>query len=161
MGPKQDIWTDPMVVQWSQHLLDSYRRWRGQDLIPRSGAAEEQAQALFLAPVVVVSHGVERDPVLNYGNRMALDLWEMTWAQLVATPSRLTAEAGNREERARMLARVTVHGFVDDYGGVRVSGTGRRFLVDRAIVWNIVDDTGRRIGQAASFATWTYLDVDA
>ena len=48
-----------------------------------------QAHALFQSPFAVVSHGMEEDPLLNYGNQVALELWELTWEQLVKTPSRL------------------------------------------------------------------------
>ena len=102
-------------------------------------------------------HADSEDPVLNYGNRQALDLWEMDWAEFTATPSRLTAEPVNRGERADMLRRVASHGFVTDYRGVRISRTGRRFLVERATVWNVVDEGGRKRGQAASFSEWTPL----
>ena len=108
---------------------------------------------------MVVSHLDSDDPILNYGNRQALDLWEMTWEEFTATPSRLTAEPVNRDERARMLRQVTARGFVDDYRGVRISRTGRRFLVERATVWNVVDGDGNRRGQAAAFSRWTPLSL--
>ena len=73
---------------------------------------------------MLVSHGTEADPVLNYGNDAAQALWEMSWAELTRTPSRLTAEAPNREERARLLEAVTRQGFIDDYSGVRILKTG-------------------------------------
>lgn len=62
-----------------------------------------QAQALFDAPRVVVSHQTQADPVLCYGNRKALALWEMDLATLTSTPSRLTAEPVERAERQRLL----------------------------------------------------------
>lgn len=153
-----DRWADPAVVAWSRLLLDSFRRWLGRDLIARAGTAEEQARVLFFAPVVVVSHGTEADPILNYGNRAALDLWETTWEELTRTPSRLTAEPMNRAERQRMLEQAATRGYIDDYRGVRISTSGRRFLVEDAVVWNLVDDGGARRGQAATFSRWTLLD---
>jgi len=105
----------------------------------------------------VVSHGIETDPILNYGNRMALDLWEMAWEQLVETPSRLTAEPINRAEREWMLEQARARGYIDTYRGVRISGTGRRFLVENALVWNVLDSRGQRIGQAATFSQWAWL----
>jgi hypothetical protein len=72
-------------------------------------------------------------------------------------PSRLTAEAPEREERARLLERTARDGFVDDYRGVRITSTGRRFLIERAIVWNLTDAEGRRVGQAATFGEWTFI----
>ena len=126
-------------------------------MLDRSGSIEEQAEAVFAAPVVVVSHGTEADPIVNYGNQAALDLWEMTWDRLIGMPSRQTAEPVNQEERARMLRLVEQQGHYDRYRGVRVSSTGRRFLVEEAIVWNVIDEQSRRIGQAATFSRWTRL----
>ena len=140
-----------------QVLLDSFARLLGRQLVSRAGTAEEQAERLFAAPFVVVSHGTEADPVLNYGNRAALALWEMDSATLRRTPSRLTAEPMHRDERARLLERTRRDGFVDDYRGVRISRTGRRFMIERAVVWNLVDSTGGHYGQAATFAEWTPL----
>jgi hypothetical protein len=148
---------DPAVAEWTQRLLDSYRHWTGRDLIERQGDAEFHARVLFESPMVVVSHGTEADPILNYGNRTALDLWEMTWEQLTKTPSRLTAEPVNRAERERMLEQARLRGFIDTYRGVRVSGTGRRFLVNNAVIWNVLDERRERIGQAATFSRWTWI----
>jgi hypothetical protein len=145
------------MVTWSQLLLDSFRRWTGRDLLVRTGTPEVQAEALFAAPFVVVSHGTEADPLLNYGNQRALDLWELSWAQLTSTPSRLTAEPMNRSERARMLAVAEEQGYFAGYRGIRISSTGKRFLVEDATVWNVVDGQGIRVGQAATFAHWTLL----
>ena len=150
-------WMDPPVLQWIQQLLDSYRHWIGRELIQRHGVPEFQARALFESPIVVVSHGTESDPILNYGNQTALDLWEMTWEQLIKTPSRLTAEPVNRAEREWMLEQARSRGFIDTYRGVRISGTGRRFLVENALIWNVLNGRNERTGQAATFSRWTWL----
>ena len=112
---------------------------------------------LFEAPFVVVSHGVQADPILNYGNAAALKLWEMSWEELIQTPSRLTAEPVSQDERARLLAQVAQNGFIDDYQGVRISKSGRRFRIEKAIVWNLIDEAGRYAGQAAMFENWVYI----
>ena len=144
-------------VAWVQRLLDSHAMWLKQELIDRGGSIEAQSERLFLAPFVVASHLDSADPVFNYGNRQALDLWETTWEEFTATPSRLTAEPTLRGERARMLQQVTAQGFVDDYRGVRISRTGRRFLVQHATVWNVLDEGGTKLGQAVAFSDWTPL----
>jgi len=144
-------------VHHVQILLDSFARRLGRELVSREGSPAEQAERLWGAPFVVVSHGTEPDPVLNYGNANALALWEMTWDELTQTPSRLTAEPVHRDERARLLARTREHGFVDDYSGIRISKTGRRFRIERAIVWNLIDAAGQLHGQAATFDRWTPL----
>jgi len=148
---------DPASIARVELLLDSFARLLGRELVSREGSPAEQAARLFQAPFVVVSHGTEADPVLAYGNARALDLWELTWEELIRTPSRLTAEPVHRDERARLLARTRAHGFVDDYSGIRISKTGRRFRIERAIVWNLVDAAGVHRGQAATFDRWTPL----
>ena len=58
-------------------LLHSYRRWTGTRLLSVSILPEKMLREVFEAPLVIVSHGTEADPILNYGNRLALELWEM------------------------------------------------------------------------------------
>jgi len=148
-------WGEPRTVAWSQLLLDSYRYWIGKELIERVGDARAQAQRLFEAPCVVVSHGVGLDPILNYGNQVALDLWEVSWEQFTAIPSRLTAEPDNRAERERMLAQARDEGYFEGYKGVRISSTGRRFMVEQATIWTVVGLDRNPRGQAATFSLWS------
>ena len=150
--------SEPATIAHVQLLLDSFARRLGRELVSREGSAGEQAARLCYASFVVVSHGTEADPVLNYGNAAAIALWEMTWEELTQTPSRLTAEPVHRDERARLLARTREHGFVDDYSGIRISKTGRRFRIEQAIVWNLGDAAGEHRGQAATFDRWTPLE---
>lgn len=150
-------WETEFVVAHTEILLRSHRQFTGRDLIMGVDDARAQARLLHEAPFVVVSHGTEADPVLNYGNATALDLWQMSWEELTRTPSRFTAEAPERDERARLLATVTANGFIDDYSGVRISKSGRRFRIARATVWNLVDVAGKPYGQAATFREWTWL----
>jgi len=151
-------WQKECVIAHSVMLAASHRRFTGREWLPGAADPQAVARALFDAPFVVVSHGTEADPVLNYGNAAALALWEMTWEELTRTPSRLTAEAPERAERARLLAAVSAHGFIDDYSGVRISRAGRRFRIAHATVWNLVDASGRPCGQAATFRRWEFLD---
>ncbi len=153
----EDIWGRPWVIEWTQYLLDSYVRLVKKELIPQEGTLLDQVERLFTSPIVVASHGLEEDPILNYGNQAALDLWEMDWEQFTHTPSRLTAEPLNRQERARMLEKARTHGYISDYRGIRISLSGKRFLVERATVWNIHKPDGTPLGQAATFSDWTYL----
>ncbi len=150
-------WNEPRVVEWSQLLLDSYRHWIGNDLFERRPNAEQQARTLFEASYVVVSHGVGEDPILNYGNQTALDLWELSWDRFIKTPSRLTAEPDDRAERERMLTQARTDGYYDGYRGIRISSTGRRFCVEQARIWTVIDSAGRPIGQAATFSQWSHL----
>lgn len=146
--------------RWIAHsaaLLDSYRNLTGRDLTPRGGGAAEEAERLLAAPFVVVSHGSETDPILNYGNRVAMTLWEMTPLELISTPSRLTAESTHREAREKLLRQTARDGFVTGYEGVRITATGRRFRISNVTIWNVADPSGCATGQAATFARWTFL----
>lgn len=138
-------------------LLASYRRWTGEELIDPAATPAERARALWQAPFVVLSHGLEEDPIFNYGNRTALRLFEYGWEAFTALPSRYSAEPANREERARVLEEVRRQGYSRGYRGVRISRDGRRFRIDRAVVWNLVDGAGAFRGQAATFPDWEEL----
>jgi hypothetical protein len=128
-------------------LCTSFRRWTGRDLV----AGPDAARALWEAPFPVVSHGTQADPIFNYGNRAALARFGYTWAEFTLLPSRLSAEPVKRDERARLLAEVTAHGFIANYAGWRIAKNGERFLIQQGIVWNVVDAAGAYLGQAAKF----------
>jgi len=153
----EEPWQQFGGVEQTQILLDSYRHWLGEDLLPRLGTAEEQAKALYNASFVVVSHGVGEDPLLNYANHAALELWEMDAGTLRKTPSRLTAEPGLQEERARFMEQTARLGFARGYTGIRISRSGKRFRMIDATVWNLLDSRGIYVGQAATFARWEWL----
>ncbi len=157
-----DVWRDDAWVSQAQILLDSYAHWLRDELLPRSGDPVEDARRLFHADRIVVSHGTEFNPLLNYGNLAALELWEMDVATFTSTPSRQTTEPGHRDERERLLQRTARRGYVDDYQGIRISKSGRRFKIDRALVWNLLDFSGEvpiGCGQAATFSEWKMLDI--
>jgi hypothetical protein len=153
----ENIWQRDSIIAHCAILSRSFRKFTGRDLLPGLFNPLGLSRNLFAAPFVLVSHGTEADPILNYGNAAALRLWEMTWDELTRTPSRLTAEAPLREERARLLAAVTERGFIDDYAGVRISKSGRQFRIARATVWNLVTERGEPCGQAAMFDQWEFL----
>ncbi len=157
-GDGGPTWAEPAWVDRTQALLDAYAHWRGQELLPRAGDPLADSRALFEAPFVVVAHGTEADPILNYANRAALSLWETDLRTLLRTPSRLTAEPVHREERARLLERTRTDGYVDDYRGIRISLRGSRFLIERATFWNLMAPDGQQAGQAATFREWQPLD---
>ena len=150
--------TENWIAQ-TRMLLDSFQQATGHALMTRSGDAAEEAERLFAAPFVVVAHGPEADPILNYANRAGLLLWEMPAVDFIRTPSRLTAEPTLRAAREKLLAETTRKGFVSGYEGVRISASGKRFLIQDVTIWNVVDAGGAAAGQAATFADWRFLDA--
>ncbi len=135
-------------------LTQSHQRLTGRALV---AATRDLRDTLWNAASVIVAHGTEADPVFFYGNRRALEVFEMDWASFVNLPSRLSAEPLLRDERARLLERVTRDGCITDYAGIRISATGRRFRIEQAVVWNLIDDRGVCHGQAAAFDRWLPL----
>jgi len=135
-------------------LRASYHHWTGRDLLPEALDDQQAITALDLADFAVISHGTQPDPVFNYGNQTALALFEMSWDELTALPSRLSAEPLVQAERDRLMQRVTDQGYIDDYTGIRISKHGQRFTIRNATVWNLLDENGHYQGQAALLREW-------
>ena len=143
---------DAALLNRLQLLADSFLRLTGRPLVD-----DVSPECLWAAPRVIVAHGTGADPVFFYGNRCALDVFEMDFPSFIRLPSRYSAEPLNREARARLLERVARDGYIDDYAGVRISAQGRRFRIEAATVWNLLDAAGAIHGQAATFERWTPL----
>jgi len=135
-------------------IAESFARLLGRELVADGGDLVAQ---LWAAPLVVVAHGTGDDPQFFFGNRAALARFECPAAQFIGMPSRFSAEAPDRAERQALLDRVTRDGFIDDYAGVRISAKGRRFRIEQAAVWNLIDQAGAVHGQAAAFDRWSEL----
>ena len=138
-------------------LQDSYRRLMSKEIGNLELSGKDLAKAIFEAPFVVLSHDACPDPIFTYANLTAQTLFEMDWSEFTALPSRRSAELPNQEERANLLATVTRQGYIENYAGVRISKTGRRFMVQEATVWNLIDEQKKYHGQAAMFSHWQYL----
>jgi hypothetical protein len=152
--------TDRITLPPVALIARSHLRLTGQPLLDglQAGSSDTTIEAAMHATAtVIVAHGTEPDPVFFYGNPAALRLFEANQPVFTAMPSRLSAEPMLRAEREHLLARVRSHGYIDDYSGVRVSTTGRRFRIERATVWNLVDEDGTIKGQAAKFSQWVGL----
>lgn len=139
---------------YARLLINSHLQLVGSPLTPPSLSPGDAAHALYHADFALLSHHGGPDPVFTYGNLTAQRLFEMDWPTLTALPSRLSAESPHQAERAGLLARVHRDGFIQDYNGIRISSSGRRFHIQQATVWNIVDDAGNLAGQAAAFSQW-------
>ncbi len=144
--------SDVVPVERLRLIVESYRWLTGKFLIDEvPGDSEALRRALWEAPRAIVAHGTEADPVFFYGNRLALQLFEMSFDEFARLPSRFSAEPLAREERARLLEKVAQQGYVDGYSGMRIARSGRRFMISDGTVWNLVDEAGVRHGQAAVF----------
>ncbi|MEJ2035854.1 MAG: MEKHLA domain-containing protein [Maritimibacter sp.] len=133
-------------------IMESFARLLGRPLL-----ADADAKALYHADLIVLSHDGADDPVLTYGNLAAQRLWEMSWEALTALPSRLTAEPTEQALRDAMFAQMREKGFIEDYAGIRISATGKRFEIRNAVIWPLLDEDGGKHGEAACFADYAFL----
>ena len=144
--------TSPAEPDFFALLASSYARVVGRPLV---AAGQDAAWLHNDAPFAVLAHNTAPDPVFVYANRTAQGCFEYGWDEFITLPSRLSAEAPNREERQLLLDAVTRDGFISDYRGKRIAGSGRRFWIEGGTVWQLIDEAGTPRGQAALFTSWT------
>ena len=149
--------TNDYLIDHIRLLSDSLAHWSGCGLMDDEADPIIAARRLYFAPFALLSHGIEADPIINYANHTAQQLFEMQWHEITTLPSRLSAEAVVQQERNALLKRVTDHGYIDDYSGVRIAKSGSRFQIEDATVWNLQDASGNYCGQAAMFSIWHRL----
>ncbi|KGM30960.1 MEKHLA domain-containing protein [Inquilinus limosus MP06] len=137
-------------------LSGSHARLVGTPLLPEdAGDDADRAQWLYeSAPFCVLAHNTDADPRFVYANKAAQARFEYGWDEFITLPSRLSAEAPDRAERQRLLDTVTRDGFIADYRGIRIAKSGRRFRIEKAVVWQLIDEAGTLHGQAAAFGEW-------
>lgn len=138
-------------------MEDSFERSVGRRLTPEGRGAEWLYDQ---SPAVVLAHNTAADPRFIYANRAAQACFEYSWEEFITLPSRLSAEAPDRAERDRLLNTVAANGFIADYRGLRIAKSGRRFYIENAIVWDLLDRSGCRRGQAATFDSWQDVQAD-
>lgn len=131
-------------------LLNSYARVVGH---PLAASTDE----LWHTPAAIVAHGTEDDPLFCYANACALTLFKMRADKFVGMPSRQSAEPEHRDERAAMLAKLEAEDAVTGYSGVRIAADGSRFRINDAVIWNVRDEQGELVGQAAWFEDMDFL----
>lgn len=120
-------------------------------MFKRCRTPQEDYNYLNTCNFVLVAHDGKADPVFNYANQHALNLWEMSWEEFTNLPSRKSAEEDLRSDRAKMLKEAEEKGYFSNYSGVRISKTGKRFRIKNATVFNVYNDNDEKIGQAAYF----------
>jgi PAS domain S-box-containing protein len=130
-------------------LAGSYERLLGRPLLPQAMPVPEAMEWLYeQAPFAVLAHNTDPDPVFIYGNKAAQQRFGYSWDEITRLPSRLSAEAPNREERQQFLERVQRLGYEAGYKGVRVTRSGERFMIEEATLWQLLDEDGKLHGQA-------------
>jgi hypothetical protein len=149
------------LARHSRLLMASYQHWTGESLLSDDKLAdiEDAVEALMNAPFAIASHQAGDDPMFNYANHQALAIFKMMPEEMLGMPSRYSAEPMLREARADFLYQVSTHGFIENYSGVRIAKDSSRFLIEQAMVWNVVDVTSPKqvLGQAVIIKAWHAL----
>ncbi len=138
-------------------LMANHGRWTGRTLLADDTTPDDWGYRLYHAPFALLSHDTLDDPCFTYANLTAQRLFEMPWQEIVGLPSRYSAEPLVRAEREKLLTQVREYGYIDDYKGVRIARSGRRFRILHATVWTLLDAQGQAAGQAAAFSDWEVL----
>ncbi|MCY4044065.1 MAG: MEKHLA domain-containing protein [Cellvibrionales bacterium] len=141
-------------------VVESYQRCYSEPMFADTYQGSELVEKVWQAAFALVSHGTEDDPIFNFANQTALDLFEMDFETFTSLPSKQSAENEKltQTERDALLKEVTNSGCIDNYSGVRISAKGRRFFVENARVWNLTDTAGKHVGQAALLRQWKFID---
>jgi hypothetical protein len=137
-------------------VVDAFARVTGGDFVAEAGLDPAAlGKSTWEGNFALLTH--DTNAILTYGNRFALDLWEIDWETLVQTPSRLTAPEEDRAARAVIMAGVARDGFTRSYTGRRVSRSGKLFLIENATVFTLTDEEGAGFGTGAFFKSVTPL----
>lgn len=135
-------------------LADSHARLVGESLVPECLRGAEAAAWLYDAPFGLLAHDMSPDPVFVYANRTAQERFGYDWDEFLGLPSRLSAESQDRQTRQALMDAVRRQGYADDYRGLRVTKSGRRFWIEGVTIWNLVGPDGEPAGQAALIRRW-------
>jgi hypothetical protein len=102
--------------------------------------------------VAILSHGNQSDPIYNYVNAAGFRVFRWPEDVYYQLPSRKSAPEGSaRQQRAKVID-ATVAGditLIDE--AVRVRYPNATVTLRDAILWNVYDDNGYRVGQTVLF----------
>jgi hypothetical protein len=139
-------------------VVDSFLRVTGMSLTAQTGIdSSSLGRGIYFGDFALLCHRGDDGAVLNYANAFAQHLWDADWDTLVSMPSVATAPPEAVASRAKLMDKVARDNFVADYGGVRVSRTGRLFRIKNATVWRLLDETGGAFGVGAYFRDYEFL----
>lgn len=153
-------WLRNQTLVLAELLLASHLEAFSQPLVAETPGEQSRlcrCQKLFRCGFPVLAHGTGDDPRLTYANAAALQLWETNWEALIGLPSRRTAPEEEQKERRSALGQAKRLEAMTGYCGIRVSRTGRRFMIRNARIWTLQDGERQICGQAASFSDWHWI----
>ncbi len=150
-------WQNEKSLRIVDLLLKSYKNSYGKHLIIPSrdfGAQENNGFKVYNLKNPVMAHNNAPEPCLNYANSAALELWKMSWSEMIGMPSSITTPKNEQSERNNALSQATKNHAIENYQGIRVNSQGELFMISNVRIWSILDEEGHIFGQAATFNSW-------
>jgi hypothetical protein len=144
----------PDIDQWIRFCSNSLQQATGKTLYEEISDPSIQTSAGLHnnERYAVLSHGTQDDPIYNYFNRAALLTFQYPEDEVYSIPSRYSAPAGpSREEREQLMKRSVQDVWQRYPKAVRQGKNGDIFQLTNVLLWNVYDDDGNRVGQAALF----------
>jgi hypothetical protein len=152
-----DIIQSAIVQNHSLLIKESYELVCGKPF-PITCSVRSLAEELYHSKFIVLSHGMEKDPVFNYANLAAQALWKLDWEEFTRLPSRLSARVDKAETREQALEEAFRQGYIHSYEGIRIDALGKEFYIQDVTLWNLIDANGIQHGQTAMFDRWEYVE---
>ncbi|KNC99940.1 uncharacterized protein SPPG_05313 [Spizellomyces punctatus DAOM BR117] len=153
----------PTTLGNVHRAIVSFHHYFNQTLVPFTARPSKNellkvADTVYALPFIFLTHtGTPtggHDPIYNFGNEKALSVFGRTPAELLQFPSRLSAGPDERTRREDFMREVAVKGCVKDYDCIRVKKDGSPLKMWDGYVWNVRDESGEIVGQAAMFKKW-------
>lgn len=153
----KEIWEKPEIISHSTVIYRSYTFWTGNELFDGLTNESDLSRKLYHAPFVVVSHGTEEDPVFNYANLKAQEIWNMGWDEFTSMPSRFSAEPIEESKRNQLLETGRKKGITRLKQGIRINKDGRRFYIKDVVLFNLLNKNQDYCGQGAVYPKWEFI----
>ncbi len=153
-------WLNSETVRLAHDIASSYNRAFKKQLVSSksfSNRSSTFSQELFIMNAPVLAHDISNDPLFIYANSAALNLWKLSWSEMIGMPSRLSAPADQVEDRLLHIKKAFTEDFLQLNGTVRVDRLGRKFFIKNVRIWTIFNNQGSVSGQAATFSSWWFI----
>ncbi len=132
------------IIDHVKLLHDSLKKLTGRGLCERMGISDTVMDSnvdtynniCLNDRFVLVSHGIQEDPVYNFSNQAGLEAFVRSWDQFIKLPSRQSVvfQSFDEELRIKLMKRVTDDGYVEGASGIRVRGDDKFIRLVDAVV---------------------------
>ncbi|MBO9703601.1 MAG: MEKHLA domain-containing protein [Sporocytophaga sp.] len=151
------IWMNPDTVKHCKLIAKNYKFWTGKELFEEKLHESELSEKMYNAPFVILSHGTQADPIYNYVNLKAQELWEYTWDEMIKLPSRRSAGTNETAQRLELIKEGQEKGITFTEKALRESCSGKKFYIKNVVLFNLLGEGGEYEGQCAIYNDWEFV----